>query len=44
MASLEKMEVNLEYSGGKMALGLVFSASMVSLVAVVPHQMAQYMM
>ena len=35
VASLEKMEVNLEYLEGRMDLGLVFSASMVSLVAVV---------
>ena len=35
VASLEKMDVNLEYLEGRMDLGLVFSASMVSLVAVV---------
>lgn len=35
MASLEKMEAYPEYSGGKVALGLAFSAFMVSLVAVV---------
>ena len=32
---MEKTEVNLEYSGGKVAFGLAFSASIVSLVAVV---------
>ena len=35
VASLEKMEANSEYSGGRVALGSAFSASIVSLVVVV---------
>ena len=35
VASLEKTEANLEYLEGRLALGLVFSASMATLVAVV---------
>ena len=30
MASLEKTEVNLMYSGGRVTLGLAFSAAMAS--------------
>ena len=35
MASLEKTEVNLVYSGGKVTLDLAFLAAMASLVVVV---------
>ena len=35
MASLENTEVKEEYSGGRVALGLDFSAAAASLVAVV---------
>ena len=35
MASLEKTEVNSAYSGGRVTLGLAFSATIASSVAVV---------